>query len=57
LAINQVSGEVFIATEKGILGFKSTATSPANEFVDLVVYPNPVRPELSWKYCCKGNDE
>jgi hypothetical protein len=54
LAINQVSGEVFIATEKGILGFKSTATSPANEFGELVVYPNPVRPEYQGNIAVKG---
>ena len=54
LAINQVSGEVFIATDKGILGFKSTATSPANEFRDLVVYPNPVRPEYQGNIAVKG---
>ena len=54
LAINQVSGEVFIATDKGILGFKSTATSPGNEFRDLVVYPNPVRPEYQGNIAVKG---
>jgi hypothetical protein len=54
LAINQVSGEVFIATDKGILGFKSTATSPVNEFGDLVVYPNPVRPEYQGNIALKG---
>tara|TARA_B100000780_G_scaffold191747_1_gene135067 strand:- start:2519 stop:4084 length:1566 start_codon:yes stop_codon:yes gene_type:complete len=54
LAINQVSGEIFIATDKGILGFKSTATSAENEFRELKVYPNPVRPEYQGNIAVKG---
>ena len=40
LAINNSNGELFIGTEKGILGFKSGATSLIY-FTELVVYPNP----------------
>ena len=54
LAINQLTGEVFIATDKGVLGFKSTATSPANEYEELIVYPNPVRPEYQGNIAVKG---
>ena len=45
LAINHQNGELFIGTDKGILGYKSTATSPNIEFTNLQVYPNPVRPD------------
>ena len=54
LAINQLTGEVFIATDKGVLGFKSTATSPVNEYEELIVYPNPVRPEYQGNIAVKG---
>ena len=45
LAINNQNGELFIGTDKGILGYKSTATSSNIEFTKLQVYPNPVRPD------------
>lgn len=42
--INPKTGEVFIATNKGMISFKGTATQ-ANENLNAVyVYPNPVRP-------------
>lgn len=44
--INGISGEVFIATTKGLVSFKGTSTL-ANENLNAVfVYPNPVRPEF-----------
>lgn len=54
LAINNSSGELFIGTEKGILGFKSGATSSNTAFTKLVVYPNPVRPEYQGNISVKG---
>ena len=54
LAINNSSGELFIGTEKGILGFKSGATSSNTTFTNLVVYPNPVRPEYQGNISVKG---
>jgi hypothetical protein len=45
IAINSTTGEVFIATSKGMVSFKGVATG-ANENLNTVfVYPNPVRPE------------
>lgn len=45
--INGLTGEVFIATTKGMVSFKGTSTN-ANETLDNVyVYPNPVRPEFT----------
>ncbi|WP_395076915.1 two-component regulator propeller domain-containing protein [Flavobacterium sp.] len=43
--INEVTGEVFIATENGMVSFKGTATKSAENLSNVVVYPNPVRPE------------
>lgn len=44
IAINQNSGEVFIGTDKGLVSYKSDATSGINNFDDNKVhaYPNPV---------------
>ena len=45
LCLDHKSGELFIATELGILGYKSTATSANEEFKKLDVFPNPVKPD------------
>ena len=45
ITINSVSGEVFIATAKGLISFKGTATSANDDLSNAYVYPNPVRPE------------
>ena len=52
--INGLTGEVFIATSKGLISFKGTATE-ANENLDNVyVYPNPVRPGFSGTVKIRG---
>ena len=43
--INSTTGEVFIATTKGMVSFKGTATSANEDLNNVYVYPNPVRPE------------
>jgi hypothetical protein len=45
--INVLTGEVFIATEAGMVSFKGTATNGAENFENVIIYPNPVRPEYS----------
>lgn len=44
--INSITGEVFIATTKGMISFKGTATSAKEDLNNVYVYPNPVRPEF-----------
>lgn len=44
IEINGVSGEVFVATAKGMVSFKGTSTSSKESLADVFVYPNPVRP-------------
>lgn len=44
--INGESGEVFMATNKGMVSFKGTSTDPSDSLQDVFVYPNPVRPEF-----------
>jgi hypothetical protein len=44
--VNSKTGEVFIATNKGLVSFKGTATSANQDLNNVYVYPNPVRPEF-----------
>jgi hypothetical protein len=44
--INNVTGEVFIATSKGMISFKGNATAANENLNNVYVYPNPVRPEF-----------
>jgi ligand-binding sensor domain-containing protein len=43
--INSLTGEVFIATAKGLISFKGIATGASEDLNNVFVYPNPVRPE------------
>ena len=43
IAIASKSGEVFIATDKGIISYQGEATEGGNTFENVYAYPNPVR--------------
>jgi len=43
MAIDEITGEVFFLTDKGIVGYRAEATATSPEFEDVYVYPNPVR--------------
>jgi ligand-binding sensor domain-containing protein len=45
--INATTGEVFFATNKGMVSFQGNATKPADNLNNVYVYPNPVRPEFT----------
>ncbi|TDD99804.1 type IX secretion system anionic LPS delivery protein PorZ [Flavobacterium cellulosilyticum] len=45
--INSATGEVFIATSKGMVSFKGTATKANEDLNSAYVYPNPVRPDYT----------
>jgi hypothetical protein len=47
IAINNITGEVFFATDKGIISFRSDATRGAEFHSDVRVFPNPVAPEYA----------
>jgi hypothetical protein len=44
--INPYTGEVFFATDKGMLSYKGTSTTASTDLSNVNVYPNPVRPEF-----------
>lgn len=45
MAIDHSSGEVYFATEKGMVSFNSNATESATNLENVYAFPNPVRPE------------
>nr|WP_317631452.1 two-component regulator propeller domain-containing protein [uncultured Flavobacterium sp.] len=54
IEINGVNGEVFFATDKGLVSYKSTATAPNSDLANVYVYPNPVRPGFSGEIKISG---
>ncbi len=46
IAINTETGEVFFATDKGMVSFKGTSTAANENLESVYVYPNPVRPDF-----------
>ena len=47
IQINELSGEVFFATQEGIVSFRGTATEGDEKYSDVKVFPNPVKPGYS----------
>ncbi len=54
LAINPTTGEVFIATFKGVCSFRSTATEPSFSNSNVLVYPNPVPANFTGTIAIRG---
>lgn len=48
------NGEVFFGTSRGIIGYRAEATPPPLVFADVVVFPNPVRPEYDGIIAVRG---
>jgi hypothetical protein len=45
ITINDLTGEVFFGTAMGIISYRGKATAPNDDFTNVYVYPNPVRPD------------
>lgn len=45
IAINGVSGEVFVATDAGVASYRADATDAQDDMSSVYAYPNPVRPD------------
>lgn len=54
IVIDPKTGEVFIGTEKGLISYKGTATEPDEDFNNVFVYPNPVKPDFSGTIAIRG---
>lgn len=54
IEVNGLSGEVFFATEKGLISYMGSSTTGRNNFEGLYVYPNPVRPDYKGQIVIAG---
>jgi hypothetical protein len=50
IKINETTGEVFFATEKGMVSFKGTSSAPQDNLENAYVFPNPVRPGFDMEF-------
>lgn len=54
IAVDDESGEVYIATSKGLVSYRAEAISGAENLTDITIYPNPVRPEYTGNIAISG---
>ncbi len=54
IAINRETGQVFFGTDKGIMSYKGEAIAGGRTFENVLVYPNPVRPDYEGMIAIKG---
>lgn len=54
IRIDHLSGEVYFATDKGLVSFRSDASLFDEEFSNVTVFPNPVRPEYEGVITVQG---
>jgi hypothetical protein len=54
IAVNDKTGEVFFATEYGIVSYRSDAVSAGDDFGKVYVFPNPVRPDYHGEITVTG---
>jgi len=47
VALDEVNGLVYFATNKGMVSFNSETSAPENDFQEAYIYPNPVRPNFN----------
>lgn len=46
LAIHPATGEIFVATEQGLVSYRTDATDATNKHQQVKIYPNPVLPNF-----------
>jgi streptogramin lyase len=54
IAVDNKTGEVFFGTEKGIVSYKGDAIEGTEDYDNVYVYPNPVRPGFSGVIAVRG---
>ena len=54
IAINDKTGEVFFATEYGMVSYRGDAVSSGADFGNVYAFPNPVRPEYQGEITITG---
>ncbi len=54
MQFNHLTGELFIITDKGLVSYRSDATYEDPEYSNVIVFPNPVRPEFDGLITIQG---
>jgi len=54
IEIHALTGEVFIATDKGIISYRSNATASNADFSGAKIFPNPVKPDYGGYIAIEG---
>ncbi|MBX2984736.1 MAG: hypothetical protein KF882_02045 [Bacteroidia bacterium] len=54
VGIDEITGEVFFNTDKGLFSVKENATKPQEEMSKLKIYPNPVRSDFDGEVAIEG---
>ena len=54
ISIDDETGEVFIATSKGLVSYRGEAVNGAKNLTNITIYPNPVRPEYTGNIAING---
>lgn len=54
IGINEKDGEVFFATEKGLVSYMGTATEADDKHGKVIVFPNPVKPDYTGLITIRG---
>jgi len=54
IAVNELSGEVFFATDKGLVSFRNTAIEGGTTHGDVYAFPNPVEPGYTGPIAVRG---
>lgn len=57
IAVHPETGEVFFATEGGLVSFRAEATEPKENYSNVYVFPNPVRPNYEDNITITGLQE
>lgn len=54
VSIDETTGKVFFATEKGVVSYNGDVSMETNNFNDAIAYPNPYRPEYTGNITIKN---
>ncbi|PHS10749.1 MAG: ABC transporter substrate-binding protein [Kordia sp.] len=54
MAIDHASSKIYFATEKGMVSFNTNPTTSATDLENVVIQPNPVRPNYNGNIIIKG---
>ena len=54
ISIDDATGIVYFATEKGLIALKGTATGPEESLNKVIAFPNPVRPNYDGNVTIRG---